>query len=143
MARPQASNWLLMNSNSLMASRLNLARPTAGSAFQTQGSSGGLQVNAVTKAGTNVLSGTLAGVLPGQQFKRADFVAKRVMPPSDQQVSTTFGGPIKKDRAHIFFYQGEREGHLSQMDNNVIVIGTHVSNIPSISWFLRRTPCLE
>ena len=33
---------------------------------------------------------------------------------SNRQVSTTFGGPIKKDRAHFFgYWEGEREPQIS------------------------------
>ena len=39
----------------------------------------------------------------------ADFVAKRVLPYSDQQFSSTYGGPIIKDKFHFFgYYEGER-----------------------------------
>ena len=39
-----------------------------------------------------------------------DFVANRVLPYSNQQFSTTFGGPIRRDRIHFFgSYEYERE----------------------------------
>jgi hypothetical protein len=76
----------------------------------TQGRTSGIQVNAVTKSGTNIYSGTVSGYFRDDSFKAADFVAKRVLTYSNQQFSTTFGGPIKKDRAHFFgYYEGERE----------------------------------
>ena len=76
----------------------------------TQGRSSGLQVNAITKAGTNTFTGTFAGYFRDDRFKAADFVADRVLKYSNQQFSTTFGGPIKRDRAHFFgYYEGERE----------------------------------
>jgi TonB-dependent receptor-like protein len=76
----------------------------------TQGRSGGVQVNAVTKSGTNTFSGTVSGYFRDDRFNAKDFIVNRVLPYSDQQVSTTFGGPIKKDRVHIFgVYEGERE----------------------------------
>ncbi len=76
----------------------------------TQGRSSGLQVNAITKSGTNVHSGSVSGYFRNDRFNAADFVAKRVLPYSDQQASVTFGGPIKKDRIHIFAnYEYERQ----------------------------------
>lgn len=76
----------------------------------TQGRSIGVQVNAVTKAGTNNYTGTLSGYFRDDKFNAADPIVKRVLPYSNQQVSATFGGPFKKDRAHFFgYYEGERE----------------------------------
>src|SRR5437899_5819111 len=68
----------------------------------SQGRSAGMLVNAVTKSGTNVFAGTFAGYFRNDAFNAADFVAKRVLPYSNQQLSGTFGGPIVKDRVHFF-----------------------------------------
>ncbi|PYR98899.1 MAG: hypothetical protein DMG16_19745 [Acidobacteria bacterium] len=68
----------------------------------SQGRSAGMLVNAVTKSGTNVFAGTFGGYFRNDTFNAADFVAKRVLPYSDQQLSGTFGGPIVKDRVHFF-----------------------------------------
>jgi hypothetical protein len=76
----------------------------------TQGRSAGVQVNAISKSGTNTASGSLSGYFRDERFNAADHVAKRVLPYSDQQVSTTFGGPIRRDRLHFFAnYEYERE----------------------------------
>jgi hypothetical protein len=76
----------------------------------TQGRSSGVQVNAISKSGTNTPSGTLSGYFRDERFNADDFVAKRVLPYSDQQLSTTFGGPIRKDKVHFFAnYEYERE----------------------------------
>src|SRR5262245_50640293 len=76
----------------------------------TQGRTSGIQVNAVTKSGTNSYAGTLSGYFRDDKFNAADFVVHRVLPYSNKQVSTTFGGPLKKDRVHFFaFYEAERE----------------------------------
>jgi hypothetical protein len=76
----------------------------------TQGRSSGVQVNAVTKSGTNLYSGSGAGYFRSDSFNAADFVVHQVLPYSDQQFVVTFGGPFKKDRAHFFgHYEGERE----------------------------------
>ncbi|HEY3160364.1 MAG TPA: TonB-dependent receptor [Vicinamibacterales bacterium] len=76
----------------------------------TQGRSAGLQVNAITKSGTNTFSGLLSGYFRDDRFKAADFIQDRVVPYSNQQVSATFGGPIRTDRMHFFTnYEYERE----------------------------------
>ena len=74
-----------------------------------QGRSTGIQVNAITKSGTNTPSGTFAGYFRDAKFNAADFIQKKVLPYSDQQLSVTYGGPIKKDRIHYFLnYEYER-----------------------------------
>jgi hypothetical protein len=76
----------------------------------TQGRSAGMLVNAITKSGTNTLAGTFGGYFRSDKFNAADFVSKRVLPYSNQQVSGTVGGPIVKDRIHFFASYGyERE----------------------------------
>lgn len=76
----------------------------------TQGRSSGVLVNAVTKSGTNTVSGSFAGFFRDDRFKAADPVVNRVLNYSNQQYSTTLGGPIKKDKAHLFgYYEFERE----------------------------------
>ncbi len=76
----------------------------------TQGRSIGVQINAVTKAGTNTYTGTLSGFFRDAKMNAEDPIVHRVLPYSNQQISTTFGGPIRKDRAHFFgYYEGERE----------------------------------
>jgi hypothetical protein len=74
-----------------------------------QGRSTGIQVNAITKSGTNSPSGTFAGYFRDDRFNAKDFIQNKVLPYSDQQVSTTWGGPIRKDRIHYFVnYEYER-----------------------------------
>jgi hypothetical protein len=76
----------------------------------TQGRSSGVQLNAISKSGTNTLTGSFSGYFRSDRFNAADSVAKRVLPYSDQQLSTTVGGPIRKDRIHFFLnYEYERE----------------------------------
>ena len=70
----------------------------------TQGRSTGVQVNAVTKAGTNRYSGTLSGYFRDSSMNAKDFIVNRVLPYSDQQFSTTSGGPLRQDRNHFFGY---------------------------------------
>src|SRR5215468_5550113 len=68
----------------------------------TQGRSSGVQVNAITKSGTNRPSGSFVGNFRDSKFNKADPVLHVVVPYSDQQWSATFGGPIRKDRVHFF-----------------------------------------
>jgi hypothetical protein len=76
----------------------------------TQGRSSGMQINAVTKSGTNAYNGSFSGFFRHDRFNAADFVAGRVLPYEDQQYSATFGGPIRRDRLHFFAnYEYERE----------------------------------
>ncbi len=76
----------------------------------TQGRSAGLQVNAITKSGTNTPSGLFSGYFRDARFNAADFIQQRVLPYSNQQLSGTFGGPIRRDRVHFFVnYEYERE----------------------------------
>ena len=76
----------------------------------TQGGSSGTMVNAITKSGTNIPAGTFSGYFRDDKFIGKDFVQNRVLPYQNQQVSATFGGPIKKDRVHFFAnYEYERE----------------------------------
>jgi hypothetical protein len=76
----------------------------------TQGRSQGMIVNAVTKSGTNSFSGTFGGYFRDDKFNSKDFIRNRVLPYSNQQVSTTFGGPVRRDRIHFFgAYEFEHE----------------------------------
>jgi hypothetical protein len=74
-----------------------------------QGRSTGIQVNAITKSGTNVPAGTFGGYFRDDKFNAPDFIQidpatgkHKVLPYSDQQLSMTYGGPIRKDRIHYF-----------------------------------------
>jgi len=76
----------------------------------TQGRSAGVQVNVVSKSGTNNPNGTFAGYFRDDSLAAADFIAKKVIPYQDQQLSGTYGGPIVKDKVHYFGnYEFERE----------------------------------
>jgi hypothetical protein len=76
----------------------------------TQGRSTGVQVNAVTKSGTNTVAGTFSSFFRDDSMKAKDFVANRVLPYSDQQIAISGGGPIRRDRIHFFGnYEFERE----------------------------------
>ena len=68
----------------------------------TQGRSSGVQVNAITKSGTNTLSGSLVGNFRDSAWNAADPVLNKVVPYSNQQISGTTGGPIVKNKLHFF-----------------------------------------
>ena len=76
----------------------------------TQGRSVGLQVQAISRSGTNNTSGGLYGYFRHDRFNAADPVAGFVLPFSNQQVGSSIGGPIVPGRAHYFVnYEYERE----------------------------------
>jgi hypothetical protein len=76
----------------------------------TQGRSQGMVVNAITKSGTNTAAGTFSGYFRNDSMNAKDFIQDRVLPYSNQQLSGTFGGPIRRDRIHFFGnYEYERE----------------------------------
>jgi hypothetical protein len=76
----------------------------------SQGRSAGVQINAVTKSGTNTFTGSTAGYFRSDRWNASDFIVNRVLPYSNQQFSTTFGGPLRKDKIHFFAsYEYERE----------------------------------
>jgi hypothetical protein len=76
----------------------------------TQGRSPGVQVNAVTKSGTNQFAGLFSGYYRSDTLNAEDHVLKRKRPVDIQQYSTTFGGPIVRDRFHFFGnFEYERE----------------------------------
>ena len=78
-----------------------------------QGRSTGMQVNAITKSGTNVGAGSMSGYFRDDRFNAEDHIQKRVLPYSNQQFSTTYGGPIMRDRFHYFAsFEYEREPYV-------------------------------
>src|SRR5215470_7009516 len=77
----------------------------------TMGRSTGVQVNAITKSGTNLLTGLVRGNFRNSEWGNAtNPVLGRVEPIKNQQYSFTLGGPIVKDRLHYFGnYEHERQ----------------------------------
>ena len=66
------------------------------------GRSTGVQVNAITKSGTNQLSGLFRSNFRDSKFNAENPVLHVVEPVKNQQYSTTLGGPIIKDKLHYF-----------------------------------------
>ena len=76
----------------------------------TQGRSAGMQIQAISKSGTNIVAGSGYGFFRSDSLNAPDPVAKKVLPYSNQQVGGTLGGPIVKDKVHFFVsYEYERE----------------------------------
>jgi hypothetical protein len=69
----------------------------------TMGRSSGVQVNIVTKSGTNLFSGLGRVNYRSSKFNSEEPVLKKVLPIDNLQLSTAVGGPILKDKLHYFF----------------------------------------
>ncbi len=70
----------------------------------TQGRSSGVQVNMITKSGTNRFAGSFRGNFRDDKFNAMNPVLKRVVPITNQQFASSFGGPILRDRLHFFVF---------------------------------------
>ena len=76
----------------------------------TMGRSTGVQVNAVTKSGSNRLSGLFRGNFRNSTFNAVNPVLNRVEPIDNQQLSSALGGPIVENKLHYFAnFEYERE----------------------------------
>jgi hypothetical protein len=76
----------------------------------TQGRSAGMEIQAISKSGTNNLGGSAYGYFRSDSLNAPDPVALKLLPYSNQQVGFTLGGPIVKDKVHYFAsYEYERE----------------------------------
>src|SRR3984893_693796 len=76
----------------------------------TQGRSSGVQVNVITKSGTNNYNGSFLGSFRDSKFNAEDPVLGVVLPYSNQQLSGTYGGPIVQNKLHFFAnYEYERQ----------------------------------
>jgi hypothetical protein len=76
----------------------------------TQGRSLGIQVQAISRSGTNNLDGSVYGYFRDDALNSKDFIANRVLPYSNQQIGGAVGGPIVKDKIHYFAsYERENE----------------------------------
>lgn len=83
----------------------------------TQGRSLGMQVQAISRSGTNEMAGSVYGFFRDDTLNAKDFIANRVLPYSNQQLGGALGGPIIRDRLH-YFLSYERES-----EPNTIVTG--------------------
>ncbi len=84
----------------------------------TMGRSTGVQVNAITKSGSNNVSGLFRGNFRDSRFNAENPVLHLVEPVKNQQFSTAVGGPIIKDKLHYFGnYEYEREPRTSTFNS--------------------------
>jgi len=101
----------------------------------TQGRSTGVQVNAITRSGTNQYAGLFSGYFRDSDWNAADHVLGRVVPGSEQQWSSALGGPIVQDRFHFFgHYEYDREPRTSIANTpwpsfNISLKGTNTTNM--------------
>jgi len=114
LARDRGDFQINLDGQPVTATTANRGQPTfgrdaiaefefvAGRFDATQGRSSGAQLNVVTKSGTNTWAGLASAYARDDRFSAADFIQGRVLPYSDQQYSVSAGGPIRKDRVHIF-----------------------------------------
>jgi hypothetical protein len=76
----------------------------------TQGRSTGIQVQAISRSGTNEMRASTYGFFRSDKLNAADPIAHKVLPFENEQVGGTFGGPIVRDRMHFFgSYEYERQ----------------------------------
>ncbi len=76
----------------------------------TQGRSLGIQVQAISRSGTNDMAGSVYGYFRDDKLNEQDFIANRVLPYSNQQWGAAIGGPIVRDKLHYFLsYERENE----------------------------------
>jgi hypothetical protein len=80
----------------------------------TMGRSAAVQVVAVSRSGTNRLSGSVRSNFRHTRFNAENPVLNRVVPIDNQQFAFTAGGPIIRDRLHYFgHFEYEREPRTS------------------------------
>ena len=80
----------------------------------TQGRSAGVQVNVISRSGTNLLSGGFRTNFRQDRFNSENRVLGLVEPINNHQYSGFVGGPILRDRLHFFGnYEYEREPRIS------------------------------
>jgi hypothetical protein len=68
----------------------------------TQGRSSGVQVNAISKSGTNAFSGSFSGTFRNDDWNAPSFITGQKNPLKNQQISATVGGPILTNKFHFF-----------------------------------------
>ena len=96
----------------------------------TQGRSSGVQVNAITRSGTNEFAGTFGSYFRDSDWGSADHVLGRKVPFSEQQYSFGIGGPILRDRFHFFAnYEYDRSPRSSTANTGFPSLDVSLSGI--------------
>ncbi|MCC7008543.1 MAG: TonB-dependent receptor [Acidobacteria bacterium] len=96
----------------------------------TMGRSTGIQVQAITRAGTNLFSGSAYGYFRDDALNAKDPFAGRVLPYANRQMGFTVGGPIVRNRLHFFgSYEDEKEPNTSVF--TVSALGSQRFEIPT------------
>ena len=75
----------------------------------TQGRSLGIQVQAISRSGTNNYDGSVYGYFRDDKWNAKDFIANRVLPYANQQLGGAIGGPLIRDKVHFFAVVRARE----------------------------------
>jgi hypothetical protein len=96
----------------------------------TQGRSSGVQVNAITRSGTNEFAGTFGSYFRDSDWGSADHVLGRKVPFSEQQYSFGLGGPVLRDRFHFFAnYEYDRSPRSSTANTGFPSLDVSLSGI--------------
>jgi len=99
----------------------------------TQGRSSGVQVNMITKSGTNRYAGSLRGNFRDDLFNARNPVVHRVVPFTNQQFAGSLGGPIMRDRLHFFgFHEYERAPKNEVWNTTFPLFNVELSGISTI-----------
>ncbi|MGA2236713.1 MAG: carboxypeptidase regulatory-like domain-containing protein [Terriglobales bacterium] len=96
----------------------------------TQGRSTQIQVNAITKSGSNKFHGSAFGFFKNDAFDAADPVKGTVLPYSDQQLGGIIGGPIIRNKL-FFFGSYEHEVETSTAISSPSLMPTEVIALPN------------
>ena len=112
----------------------------------TMGRSTGVQVNAISKSGSNQVSGLVRGNFRDDRFNAENPVLHLVEPVNNQQYSTAIGGPIVRDKLHYFGnYEYEREPRTSIFNSpypafNIPLSGKNTKKIGGIRMDYQLSP---
>ena len=112
----------------------------------TMGRSTGVQVKAITRSGTNLFSGSVRANFRNGRFNAINPVLGRVVPIDNQQIAPTIGGPIVRDRVHVFaFTEYERQPQTSVWNTpypafNVELNGNETRNMSGLRLDFQFSP---
>ncbi len=96
----------------------------------SEGRSTGIQVQAITKSGTNSFHGSGYGFFRSDALNGQDPVAHTVVPYNDKQLGGTLGGPIKRGKL-FFFAAYEHETELTTAISTPAVLAGEYFAFPS------------